>query len=51
MYCLMYRYEQYLDDARKCGIKKGFMGGIKMGVTYFLLFCMYALGIVINYNH
>jgi len=47
----MYRYEQYLDDARKCGIKKGFVGGIKMGVTQFLIFCIYMLGTAINFNY
>ncbi|CAF0935049.1 unnamed protein product [Rotaria sordida] len=38
------RYEQYLDDAKKCGIRKGVTTGIITGVTYFLLFCTYALG-------
>ncbi len=47
----MNRYEQYLDDVRKCGIKKGVMNGIKIGITYFLIYCIYMLGIVINFNY
>jgi len=39
------RYEQYLDDARKCGVKKGVTGGITSGITMFLVYCIYALGI------
>lgn len=38
------RYEEHLDDARKCGVKKGFAGGLTKGVTFFLLFCIYTLG-------
>ncbi|CAF5024863.1 unnamed protein product, partial [Rotaria sp. Silwood1] len=38
------RYEQYLDDAKKCGIRKGVTSGITIGIKYFLLFCTYALG-------
>jgi hypothetical protein len=47
----MYRYEQYLDDSRKCGIKKGLASGITTGVTLFLLFCTYILGTIIKCNH
>jgi hypothetical protein len=40
----MYRYEQYLDGARKYGIKKSFISGVIKGVTSFLRFAIYALG-------
>ncbi len=46
IFYLIYRYEQYLDDARKSGIKKGFANGVTSGVTSLLLYCIYALGIV-----
>ncbi|CAF3881045.1 unnamed protein product [Rotaria sordida] len=38
------RYEQYLDDAKKCGIRKGVTTGISTGIAYFIFFCVYALG-------
>ncbi|CAF4949063.1 unnamed protein product, partial [Rotaria magnacalcarata] len=40
----IHRYEKYLDEARKCAIRKSVTNGITTGITYFLLFCVYALG-------
>lgn len=38
------KYEQHLDDARQWGMKKTFLTCLSKGVTYLLLFCIYALG-------
>lgn len=38
------RYEQYLDDAKRMGIKKGIANGLTMGIVWFILYCAYALG-------
>ncbi|CAF4701466.1 unnamed protein product [Rotaria socialis] len=40
----IHRYEKYLDEARKCAIIKSVTNGITTSITYFLLFCVYALG-------
>ena len=48
MFYFIFRYEGYLDNARKCGIKKSFINGIRMGVTYFVIFSINALGILLN---
>jgi hypothetical protein len=44
----MYRYEQYLDDATKYAIRKGLSNGMATGISTFLFFCVYTLGIVSN---
>ncbi|CAF3736730.1 unnamed protein product [Rotaria magnacalcarata] len=38
------RYEKYLGDAKKNGIKKGGINGFTMGTVWFLIYCAYALG-------
>ncbi len=42
---MIYRYERCLNDAKKCGIRKGLASGVTTGVTTFLQYCIYALGI------
>lgn len=37
------RYEAKLSSAYKAGISKGFVNGLGMGLTMFLIFCSYAL--------
>ena len=37
------RYSDNLEDARKVGVKKGTFMGLSMGVTYLVLFFVYAL--------
>lgn len=41
------RYEKHLSEARKSGIKKGAVVGMTMGALWFVVYCEYALGIVI----
>jgi hypothetical protein len=41
---LMYRYEQYLDDAKKSGIRKSAVDGITNGFILLLIYCIFALG-------
>lgn len=43
MFCI-YRYEGFLGDAKKSGIKKGAVNGVTMGMVWFLIYCAYALG-------
>ncbi len=38
------RYASKLENAKKFGIKKGFISGLLMGFLWFVIFCMYALG-------
>ncbi|CAF3688467.1 unnamed protein product [Adineta steineri] len=38
------RYEQYLEDARTSGIKKGGASGFALGLVWFFIYCAYALG-------
>jgi ABC-type multidrug transport system fused ATPase/permease subunit len=38
------RYEKNLDVAYKSGVKKGMATGFGMGMTMFLIFCVYAYG-------
>ncbi|CAF1030751.1 unnamed protein product [Adineta steineri] len=38
------RYERYLDDAKKCAVKKGVTSGITAGITNFLVYAIYVLG-------
>lgn len=40
----IHKYEQHLDDAKRCGMRKTFIICLSKGVTFFLLFCIYALG-------
>jgi len=38
------RYEKHLDKARECGTKKSFADGLSRGITFLLLYSIYALG-------
>ncbi|CAF1014116.1 unnamed protein product [Rotaria sordida] len=38
------RYEKYLGEAKKNGIKKGAISGFTMGCVWFFIYCAYALG-------
>mgnify|MGYP001810383861 CR=1 FL=1 len=38
------RYESRLDDAKKYGIRKGFVSGAMMGFLWLVINCAYALG-------
>jgi len=38
------RYEKNLHSAKAVGVKKGFVSGLGMGLTYLIVFCTYALG-------
>ena len=42
---VVYRYEKHLDEAKRNGIKRGAVNGLTMGFMWFLVFCIYALGI------
>ncbi|CAF1123167.1 unnamed protein product [Rotaria sordida] len=39
------RYERYLDDAKKSGIKRHTVNGINVAICYLLIYWVYALGI------
>jgi len=41
---LFFRYEQYLDDAKKSGIRKSAVDGITNGFLLLLIYCIFALG-------
>ncbi|CAM2728059.1 unnamed protein product [Rotaria socialis] len=46
----IHRYEQYLDEATKCAIRKGATNGIATSITYFLLFCVYVLAMTLLFD-
>lgn len=42
---LLLRYEKHLSVAQRYGIKRGAMVGLTMGIVWFVIYNMYALGI------
>ncbi len=42
---LIYRYERYLNDAKKSGVKKSAVDGITNGFILLLIYGIFALGI------
>jgi hypothetical protein len=42
--CCLSRYEKYLGEAKRSGIKKGAVTGMTMGALWFVIYCDYALG-------
>nr|AJG01604.1 ATP-binding cassette sub-family B MDR/TAP member 1 [Dreissena polymorpha] len=38
------RYNVHLVEARDLGVRKGFIGGLSLGIVWLIVFCAYALG-------
>lgn len=44
LFMILYRYNGYLDEVKKSGIKKGIIVGWLIGLVFLVVFCVYGFG-------
>lgn len=44
LFTILFRYNGYLDEVKKSGIKKGIIVGWLIGLVFLVVFCVYGLG-------
>lgn len=44
LFTILFRYNGYLDEVKKSGIKKGIIVGWLIGLVFLVVFCAYGLG-------
>lgn len=44
LFTILFRYNGYLDEVKKSGIKKGIIVGWLIGLVFLVVFCVYGFG-------
>lgn len=44
LFAILFRYNGYLDEVKKSGIKKGIIVGWLIGLVFLVVFCVYGFG-------